>query len=82
MNWFRRYKKASFITEVQISDHGRDWLVIWINGKRYEYKGLNPKEVKDSIHDLKQLQHDPKHLRWLGKELNSIIKKLDKHRVK
>lgn len=75
-------KTASFIHELQISDHGRDWLSIWINGKKYEYKGLNPTKVKEAIHDLKALQHNKTHYRWLGKELAQIVKKLHKYLVK
>lgn len=82
MNWYQSLKLASFINEVQISEHGKDWITLWINGKKYEYKHLTPKEVKDSIHALKVFQHDPAKIKSLGRDLSKLIRSLDSHRVR
>ena len=73
MNWFKKtFKCATFIDEVQVSDKGKNWISLWINGRKYEYKDVPVEKVASKIKKFKAMDDRKK----AGSLLSGLIRSL------
>jgi hypothetical protein len=77
VNWYVRYKIASFTEKVTCTSWSGNHAAILINGRRYEYSGISGNIVCSRIEHLKKM----KNKRLAGEQLSTLIKNLEQFRL-
>lgn len=74
MNWF---KKASFADSVGCSAWGDSYATVVVNGKRYEYSGIDGHGICNRIQKLRMSRNKS----MAGSEISKMLRSMESKRV-